>query len=76
MAAGSWSNQQQFANHRRFQLDVINLAAFETIKHYIFNRLQLSADGTQNTATTPRCNVVRYYKNKTPKTTLRKVKIE
>jgi len=57
MAAGRWSNLQQFAIHRQFQLDVINLAAAETIKLYIFNRLQLSADGTQNTATTPSRNV-------------------
>jgi len=56
MAAGRWSNLQQFAIHRQFQLDVINLAAAETIKLYIFNRLQLSADGTQNTATTPSRN--------------------
>ncbi len=31
--------------------------AVETIKLYIFNRLQLWADGTQNTATTPSRNV-------------------
>jgi hypothetical protein len=57
MAAGSWSNQQQFAIHRQFQHDVINLAAVETIKLFIFNRLQLSAEETQNTATTPSRNV-------------------
>ncbi len=53
MAAGSWSNRQQLAIHRQFQLDVINLAAVETIKLFIFNRLQLWAKGTRNTATTP-----------------------
>jgi len=57
MAAGRWSNQQQCAIYRQFRLDVINLAAVETIKHYIFNRLQLWAEGTQNTATTPSRNV-------------------
>jgi hypothetical protein len=24
MAAGRWSNQQQFANHQQFQLELIN----------------------------------------------------
>ncbi len=36
------------------------LSIIVTIKHYTFNRLQLSAEGTQNTATTPSRNVARH----------------
>jgi hypothetical protein len=57
MAAGSWSNQQPFAIHLWLRLENINLLLMKIIKPFIFNRLQLSADGTQNTATTPSRNV-------------------
>ncbi len=50
---GRTLDQPAAAIHRQFQLDIINLVEVETIKLFIFNRLQLSADGTQNTATTP-----------------------
>jgi hypothetical protein len=53
MAAGHWSHQQQSTIHLWFQLEFVNLAVVKTIKPFIFNRLQLSAEGTQNTATTP-----------------------
>ena len=53
MAAGRWSNRQQFANHLQFQLDVINLAVEKSMNICTFNHQQLSADGTRNSATTP-----------------------
>ena len=53
MAAGRWSNRQQFAIHLQFQQDVINLAVEKSMNICTFNQQQLSADGTRNTATTP-----------------------